>query len=136
MIRTLLSILFVSAVVLACSKKEAPSDEWPGLDTYHMVMAEAYHPMRDSANLAPAKANAEDLALEAENWEKGALPDKVDNDEVKGLLAQLKTDSRAFADQVKSNVPDSVLSSSLENLHEEFHKIMEAWHGGGEKHEH
>ena len=129
------SILLICLVAVACSKKETASDEWPGMDTYHMVMAEAYHPMRDSANLAPAKANGEDLALEAENWQAGELPDKVNNDEVKEMLAQLKTDSRAFADQVKANAADSVLSSSLENLHKEFHKITEAWHGG-EKHEH
>ena len=128
-----MSILLICGIVLACSTKATTSDEWPGLDTYHMVMAEAYHPMRDSANLGPAKANADDLALEAENWEKGELPEKVDNDEVRAQLAQLKTDSRVFADQVKSNAPDSVLSSSLENLHEEFHKIMEAWHGGGKQ---
>ncbi|HRI79197.1 MAG TPA: hypothetical protein PLR06_06640 [Cyclobacteriaceae bacterium] len=133
--KTTLSILLV-LVVIACSKKETASDEWPGMDTFHMVMAEAYHPLKDSANLAPAKANAEDLAMEAENWEKGDLPEKVDNDEVKAMLSQLKTDSRAFADQVKSNAPDSVLAGSLENLHGEFHKIMEAWNGGGEKHEH
>ena len=133
--RITISILLSCIVAVACSKKETASDEWPGMDTYHMVMAEAYHPMRDSANLAPAKANAGDLALEAENWQNGELPDKVDNDEVKAMLAQLKTDSRAFADQVKANAPDSVLSASLENLHAEFHKITEAWHGGG-KHEH
>ena len=130
-----LSAVVLLLLVIACSEKKSSSpDEWPGMDTFHMIMAESYHPLKDSANLTPAKANAEDMALEAENWEKGELPKKVDNDEMKALLYQLKMDTRAFADLVKANAPDSVLSASLESLHSEFHKITEAWHGGGHEH--
>ena len=133
--KTALRFLLVLLIVFACSKKtESSGDAWPEMDSFHMIMAESYHPLKDSANLVPAKANAESLASAAEKWENASLPDKVNNDEVKALLAKLKTDSKFFAGQVKSNAPDSVLSAALVNLHDEFHKIMEAWHGGHESH--
>ena len=54
-----LSAVVLLLLVIACSEKKSSSpDEWPGMDTFHMIMAESYHPLKDSANLAPAKANA------------------------------------------------------------------------------
>ncbi len=131
-----LSYLLILLLISACAKKSVSSDdEWPGMDSFHMIMAESYHPIKDSANLVPARANAEMMALEAEKWEEATLPDKVNNDEMKSQLAQLKLDARIFADQVKANASDSVLTASIEILHGEFHKITEAWHSGG-GHEH
>lgn len=100
-----------------------------------MIMAEAFHPYKDSTNLEPAKKLAAEMATEAEKWQAAALPEKVNNDEVKGLLEQLKTKTRALADSIAANTPDDEIGKSLTLLHDNFHSIMEAWHGGGEKHE-
>lgn len=139
--KSLFGLVFLSFVIISCGKKQegeqaASSDEWKEMESFHMIMAEAYHPLKDSANLAPAKSGAEALASEAEKWAAAALPEKVNNDAVKAQLESLKTNSRAFADKVKANAPDTELSTALEALHEEFHHIMEAWHGGHEHEEH
>ena len=111
-------------------------DEWPEMDSFHMIMAEAFHPYKDSANLAPVKVLAEEIASEAETWASSVLPEKVNNDEVKGKLNQLKTDTRALADKIKDGASDEEIGSSLKALHDSFHGIMETWNGGGQMHEH
>lgn len=142
LIRTLMVLAVVSWI--ACSGKkesqEAGHDEgsttWAEMDAYHMIMAESYHPLKDSANLAPAKANAEALAAEAEKWAAAPLPERVNNDEMMTRIENLKASSRAFADKVKAGASDEELSAALTALHEEFHHIMEAWEGGGHSEHH
>jgi len=141
-----LSLLVLAFIGLtSCNQKKeettteaaaTESDEWKEMDSFHMIMAEAFHPYKDSSNLAPAKKLAEEMATEAEKWASASLPSKVNTDEVKQQLEKLKTDTRAFADQIKSGAADTEIGSALDTLHDSFHGIMEAWHGGGEKHEH
>jgi hypothetical protein len=125
------------SLVLACGGKKDHDEEgssWEAMDAYHFVMAEAFHPLKDSADLAPAKANAEALAAEAEKWAAQPLPERVNNDEMTTRLENLKRSSRAFADKVKAGAPDEELSEALTSLHDEFHHIMETWEGGHNKH--
>jgi hypothetical protein len=135
-------ILFVLAAVFvaACSgKKEetAPAaeetaavDEWPEMDAYHFAMAEAFHPFKDSANLAPVKVQAADLAKAAETWVNAPLPEKVNNDEIKTKLQELKAGSDALAQLVTTGT-DEEIGTSLTALHDKFHELQEAWYGGG-----
>jgi hypothetical protein len=144
--KTKLFLAFIWIVVLAaCSKKketqavaeEAEVDEWAEMDSFHMIMAEAFHPFKDSANLEPVKTLAEEMATEAEKWAGASLPAKVDTDEVKALLSKLKTDTRALADKVKASAANEELGADLTALHDNFHGIMEAWHKSkGEEHKH
>lgn len=140
--------LILTVLVLAsCSgKKEstetaaASSDEWPAMDEFHMVMAESFHPFKDSANLEPARLKAAEMAKMAEKWANEPLPEKVNNEETKANLAQLKTDAATFAQTVQ-NGDSTQVGQALTNLHDLFHKLQEAWYGaskeGGEhKHEH
>lgn len=135
-----LKCLFVLAAwvfaVVACTSKKGEQetaspqdqDEWPEMESFHMVMAEAYHPYKDSANLEPIKSLAENLAKESATWASAKLPSAVDNEQVKAKLEKLKTDCRALADQIKEGAPNEQIGSSLNALHESFHGIMEAWH--------
>jgi hypothetical protein len=145
--KTKLFLAFIWIVVLAaCSKKEEQAvaevateevNDWAEMDSFHMIMAEAFHPFKDSANLEPVKTLAEEMAAEADKWAAAALPSKVDTEDVKSLLAKLKTDTRALADKVKAGAGNDELGADLTALHDNFHGIMEAWHKGkGEKHEH
>lgn len=142
--KTLFYLLFSALVGFAsCTSKTestatttAESDEWKEMDSFHMIMAEAFHPFKDSSNLAPVKKLAEEMATEADKWASAELPAKVNKEEVKEELQKLKTDTRALADLIKSGADDAAIGSSLNSLHDSFHEIMEAWHGGGEKHEH
>jgi len=139
-------ILYVFALALAIvmsactAKKEnnhetqvAASDEWPQMDAFHMIMAESFHPFRDSADIGPAKANADSLVAAAETWLEAPIPEKVNNDEVKEMLQRLKTEADAFA--IVSRTDDQkAIGESLTQLHDHFHELQEKWYGGGEEH--
>jgi hypothetical protein len=130
-------MLLAFVLVIACGKKdsETAKEVWPEMDEFHMVMADSFHPFKDSANLEPAKIYAGEMAKVAEKWANAPLPDKVDNDEVKANLAQLKTDAVAFTQIVQSG-DSTKIAESLTSMHDLFHKLQEAWYGGGEGHGH
>ncbi len=143
--KKLTSILFAAAVVfvVACTAKKeetapaaeetAATDEWPAMDAYHFAMAEAFHPFKDSANLAPVKAQVGDLVKAAETWVNAPLPEKVNTEEVKAKLQELKAGSDALAQLVTTGT-DEEIGASLTALHDKFHELQEAWYGGGEHH--
>ncbi len=145
--RLLMVLTVLSAGLYSCATKQqtenedATADEteldgWPSMDSFHMTMAEAFHPYTDSANLAPLKEFAEEMAQEAENWAQAERPAKVNTDAVQMQLEKLKTDTRALADKVKAGATDEELGSDLTALHDTFHAIMESWHGAEAGHEH
>lgn len=139
------AILFLTAI--ACAPKQEPTTaeqpaeeqaDWAELDAFHLFMADMFHPYKDSANLAPIKASADAFAAEAEKWASAPLPEKVNHEDVKAMLEQLKTDTRALADQIKAGATDQEIGNSLNAVHDHFHKIQESWYGGhhGEHHKH
>ena len=137
-----LYFLFFFLLASACAKKssgtsETAADEWPEMEAFHAIIAEAYHPFKDSANVAPAKELAESLALEADKWQAAPLPEKVNTEKVQSMLVDLKTSARMLSDQLKTGRTDEVVGALLTTVHDNFHKIMEAWYSSGkEKHEH
>lgn len=137
-------LLFALMLTLAaCGGKksesaDAETKEWKEMDDFHMTMAEAFHPYKDSANLAPAKQLAKEMADASAQWATLELPEKVRTDDMKATLQQLREGSQSFLKLVNENAPDSVVGKSLSDLHDTFHKIQEGWYGGGKKegHEH
>jgi hypothetical protein len=136
-------LLLASVVILAaCGGKKAETTEsemkeWKEMDSFHLIMAESFHPYKDSANLAPAKEMAKEMADAATQWAAAELPEKVRNDEMKANLQQLTAGSQDLLKLVTDNAADSVVGKSLTNLHGTFHKIQEGWYGEGKKeHEH
>lgn len=129
-------------VLLGISACSAPSsekgddDEWKEMDEFHMVMADVFHPLKDSGNLEPIRAQAEDLAASAEKWADAKLPGKVDNDDVRNKLSALKEGTRELADQIRIQAPDSVIESRLTQLHDQFHELQEAWYHDSGHHQH
>jgi hypothetical protein len=130
--------LMALLIFTACQKKaenvesaSADSDEWKAMDDFHMVMADMYHPFKDSANLEPARTGLVSFEAAVNTFADAPLPAKVDTDEVKASFASLKTDVEAM----KSATDDATFGTALESAHTHFHEIMEAWHGGG-GHEH
>lgn len=151
----LFSTLLAAAVLSACSVKKDShdehghdhehehehehaavlKDEWKEMDEFHMLMADAFHPYKDSANLEPAKAKAAELAASAEKWANATLPDKVNNDKVKAKLEQLKTGTASFVETVKSG-DDKMIADELTRLHNQFHEIQEVLYVGHGEHHH
>jgi hypothetical protein len=141
MFKYLSLLLFVS--LIACSGKqetaaeettaEADSDEWAMMDEFHMIMAESFHPYKDSANLAPAIANAEEMAALAAKWSSSELPAKVNTESVIADLAALSTATTAFVQTAQSG-DQTLIAASLTELHDLFHNLQNAWYGGGGMH--
>jgi hypothetical protein len=141
-----LLMLSLALVAFSCGEKKTENTEtteakeWKQMDDFHMIMAEAFHPYKDSANLLPAKQMAEDMAISAAQWVDAELPEKVRNDEMKATLQQLNTGSQDLLKLVIDDAADSLIAKSLTDLHDTFHKIQEGWYGSekkeGEGHEH
>lgn len=126
---------YAALAIVQCSKpseKEEEQVEWKEMDDFHAVMADVYHPLKDSGNLAPIKARAEELAASASKWSDSKLPEKVDNEEMKGRLMKLRDGTRGLADQVNAGAGDDVITTQLTELHDLFHSIQEGWYSGGE----
>lgn len=106
------------------------SDEsvWKEMDDFHMIMAETFHPYKDSSNLEPAKTRASELLTAADAWVAAPLPEKVDSQEVKEKLQQLKSEAATLAESVRSS-DDNVIAENLTQLHDTFHAIQEEWYG-------
>lgn len=124
------------AIIVGCSGKKGDehqhrseqAGEWTAMDEFHMVMAESFHPYKDSANLEPAKQNADSLVVYATRWAEAPLPEKFENDdEIRFKLDQLKTDASTFASTVETN-DDKAIGESLTKLHNLFHGIQDAWY--------
>lgn len=136
----------LSLFIFSCSTKEHTkehhsetsskvNDEWPEMDAFHMTMAEAFHPLKDSGNVEPATRLMSQLADEADKWANATLPEKVNIDEMKARLQKLRTDLHTLANEVSDGAPEDQVGTTFYIIHDQFHEIMEAWHGGG-VHEH
>ena len=106
------------------------------MESFHKLMAQVYHPLSDSGNLEPAKHLMESLANEATRWASAPLPEKVNTAEMKSAVEALRTGTEKLAAAIKQGVADDEIELSLENLHAQFHKIMEEWNGEDQEHEH
>ena len=128
-------IIFLLTVGFSCSPKSEQVNEsetsetgdWKEMDEFHMVMAESFHPFRDSANLAPVRMYASEMASLAEQWANSELPAKVDTEEVKKQIQELKEATVALADLVEIG-SDEAIGTSLTNVHDAFHHLQEAWY--------
>ncbi len=134
-----LSALILLLLLISCGtpKEETKAQdealvEWKELDSFHMLMAEAFHPLKDSGNVEPATRMMEQLANEAEKWAAAPLPEKVNTDDMKAKLEKLKTDTRALAEEIKIGTEDDVIGTRLYDIHDLFHQIQEAWYKKGD----
>jgi len=129
--KKLIFLLLSGVVLFSCSNKERDEEEsgdWKELDAFHEIMAKAYHPLKDSGDLAPTKQLIKQLADEAEKWSNSELPEKANTSEMKEKLEKLKINARALQSEIQNSAADSVIKEKMNLLHDQFHEIMEAWH--------
>jgi hypothetical protein len=93
---------------------------WKELDAFHELMAAAWHPAKDSANLKPARDKAPHLVVAAKALADSKAPESCNtkpvNDAVKGVAA----DARAFEDLIVRQANDATLKNALKLLHDKF----------------
>ncbi|MGE0589631.1 MAG: hypothetical protein AB7O48_13730 [Cyclobacteriaceae bacterium] len=138
-----LSLLFVIAIMSwSCGQQsssenktgETQPEEWMGMDEFHMVMAESFHPYRDSSNIEPAKQYAGEMLAAVEAWSKNPLPEKVDNDEVRKLMGDLTRQCQQLLDATNLDLTDSI-GTKLTATHDTFHHLQEKWYQKEEHHQ-
>lgn len=130
MVSTVLMIIFWSCSTKTESTSEQTEEEvveWKGMDDFHMLMAESFHPYRDSANVEPVKQLAREMITSVNNWSEQELPSKVDNENVRQTMKELQEGAVALADLVEVG-DDQAIGESLTSLHDTFHRLQEAWY--------
>lgn len=122
-----ISLLLLAAVVLIMTSCNSKSESWEEMDKFHLIMAECFHPYKDSSNLEPAKRFAQEMSMSANAWSASKLPTEVDNDDVTSMLSSLKKQTTEFVEIVKDG-DDEAIAKSLTEIHNEFHHLQEAWY--------
>lgn len=126
--------LFLSGVILltcCTTKPEAENAEWAELESFHEIMSETYHPVRDSSNVLPAMQHAGEMARQAESWADADLPDRIDNDDIRETLRKLKYETAALSEMAKAGDTLEV-GQQMEVIHDLFHHLREGWYLRGE----
>jgi hypothetical protein len=122
-------------VAAACGPKKSTGSEgdaadvkdWKEMDDFHMVMAETFHPYKDSADLEPVKKKVGELVASADRWANSSIPKRVDNETTRGQLQSLKSETEVLADLVQKG-DDTPIGEQLNKVHELFHQIQEGWY--------
>ena len=96
---------------------------WKELDAYHMVMMGAWHPAKENANLAPARAQAGALAKAADAWAASAVPAACDSPATRASVKKVQGGSRAFTQLVEGKGADAAVLAALRELHEQFEVV-------------
>jgi hypothetical protein len=147
-ILTKLSFSLVLFSMMSCGPKkdehghddhaDEHGETWKEMDDFHMIMAKAFHPYKDSKDLAPAKQNAPAMAEAAAKWADATPPEKADNAAFKEKLSLLKAGCADFVNITQSG-DTTQISESLVSLHDLFHEIQDSWYGhdhSGHDHNH
>lgn len=98
---------------------------WKELDSYHMLMMETWHPIKDKGDVAPIRAKATRLVDAARLLGKSTPPAKCNKPELKKAAADLVGSTEAVANLVTKKADDAALSAAMKKLHEEFEVLEE-----------
>ena len=132
----MLTMIAAGWLLAGCSGGSETKDtaaDWPELESFHELMAEAWHPVADSGNFEPARKGAATLEQEARKWSDAPVPGKLDKQEVSARIRVLLDSCTSFRKAVEAGRPDSLLRPSLAEMHHLFHKLQESWHHAGQE---
>lgn len=119
-----MAILFVLASVTVYSQdNKSIFDSWPELKTFHGVMSQTFHPSEEG-NLEPIRTRIDEFKSKAEALAASKIPDNLNNEKVKGAVADLKSGAAALKKQIDAKADDETIKKALSGLHDTFHKIV------------
>jgi hypothetical protein len=97
--------------------------EWPELKSFHMVMAQTFHPSEEG-NLKPVRERAGELHEKALALNDSKIPAEMDKPEIKSAMLNLAQNTRQLDFLVKKNASDEEVTKQLTTTHDAFHKIV------------
>lgn len=108
---------------------------WKEMNTFHTIMAAAWHPASQKGDMAPLKARAKELVTNAEAWAASkppAMPASCASEAVRGATAKVVTETKALVALLDSGSDDAKLKAALKNVHDAFEVAEKgcAGHGG------
>lgn len=135
-----LFVLLAMALFMSCGSKEknedaVDEDEWVQLDEFHEIMADVYHPLKDSGNLQPLKDRSSEFVAAVDKLAQSDLPAKVNSDEMEPLISALQESIHGLDEAIKAGSSDEQIGALLEGVHALFHTIQEEWYAGGAEHD-
>ncbi len=98
---------------------------WKELDSFHMVMQQAWHPVKDNGDVAPARSKASQLLASANTLAAAKAPKGCDTPELRSAAATIKKEAESFAKLVSSKAADKAIADAIKTLHDKFEVLEE-----------
>lgn len=102
---------------------QSAMQNWTELKDFHKVMSQTFHPSEEG-NLEPIKTRIGEMVQKADALKASKVPADFNNKKVKKAINQLAKDSKALDAKIKAGATDAVITKSLSDLHDVFHKIV------------
>jgi hypothetical protein len=119
-------ITIFGLLALIVSSKSIQAQEkasWKELDSFHVVIANTFHPAEEG-KFEPIRSRSSEMLEKAKAWEKSSVPDGY-NKIVKKSLKYLVKSAKEINKMVGEKASDEALKEKLSELHDMFHQIME-----------
>ncbi len=119
--KTILSLMLM--LLVSITYAEGGMDKWPALKTFHESISQTFHPS-ESGNLAPVKARAHELVVNADKLAASKIPAGFNQDQVKGAIINLQQETITLEKLVKAKADDKQITEHLSMVHNAFHQIV------------
>lgn len=102
--------------------KDIEKDTWTGLNEFHEVMSQTFHPSQDG-DLNPIRERSGELLARAKDLQSGKIPASFNTAEIKNSIASLVKEAGVLNQLVIKKADDKTITKKLGELHEIFHSI-------------
>jgi hypothetical protein len=121
------SLKFIAAVCFLIFSLQSLSaqtifEKWPEIKSFHEVMSQTYHPSEEG-DLHPIKTRIGEMTAKAAALQT-STPVEFNTPEILASEKKLYSDSQALQKLIAEKASDATITSALEGLHDEFHKII------------
>jgi hypothetical protein len=96
---------------------------WPEMRAFKTLLNASYQPAQ-TGDLAPAKINADSLAINAAQWRSSAIPEGFNPVQVSSELTKLVEKCTALQAGVKANADDKKIKKLLTSVREVYLRIV------------
>ena len=101
------------------------SSGWKELDSYHQLMMQTWHPIKDKGDVSAIRSKAPQLLAAAKVLAGAKAPKGCDTPELKAAASGLLTQTDAVATLVSKKADDASVSAAMKTLHDRFEVLEE-----------
>lgn len=118
-----LIVFFIGPYSVNAQEKKSNLSSWPELKSFHMVIAQTFHPAEEG-NLKPIRERSDELYNKALILESSKVPADFNKPEILRARKELSELTKDLDDLIKKNESDEEVMKSLTSVHDSFHKIV------------